>query len=67
MRVFQIIVAVATILLMLSTLVCGLYIGGGSAPDPASSAQFHMMLGILTAIFVFLSSILLIVKNKKQK
>lgn len=67
MRVFQIIVAVATILLMLSTLICGFYIGSGAAPDPASSAQFHMMLGVLTAIFVFLSGILLIVKNRKQK
>lgn len=65
MRVVQIILAIISAILMFSTLVCGLWIknAGAAVTDRASSVQFHITLGIATAIFVFLTLITVFIKK----
>jgi hypothetical protein len=56
MRVFQIITAIITAILIFSTTVCGLWIKsqGDAIIDKAGALKFHMNIGIITAIFVVL-------------
>ena len=64
MKVFRRIMAVLTMLLMGCTMLCGAWIANsGQVTDLASSASFHMMLGIITAIAVFITCILAIIKK----
>lgn len=63
MRVFQIILAVVTALLLFSTLVCGLWLkyAGSAVTDRASSIQFHTGIGIAAVVFAFMTIITLFV------
>ena len=65
MRVFQIITAIITAILIFSTTVCGLWIKGqGDAiADKAGSTQFHMTIGIITAIFVVILIVIVFIKK----
>jgi hypothetical protein len=56
--------AVLSMLMMGMTMLCGAWIANsGKVTDLASSASFHMMLGIITAIVVFITCILAIIKK----
>ena len=64
MKVFSIITASITGLLLLSNLMCGLWIKAGKATD-VSSVSFHANLGIATVVFGVLSLVLLIILASK--
>lgn len=64
MRIFRKIMAVLSMLLMAFTMICGAWIANsGKVTDLASSASFHMMLGIVTAVAVFITCILAMIKK----
>ncbi len=63
MRAFTIVIAILTMLLLFSTLVCGLWIGSNGGD--ASSADFHRTLGIATVISSFVVCILALVAVRK--
>lgn len=65
MRVFQIIMAVITAILMFSTTVCGLWIKsqGDNITDKTGSLQFHTTIGIATAISVAILLITVFIKR----
>ena len=65
MKTISIIVAVITILLLLSTLICGLWIKSKGLTDP-SSLNFHMQIGIASVIFGLISATLLLVQTLKN-
>jgi hypothetical protein len=46
MKAVRIIMKVVSITLLLSTLICGLYLKGSAAPIDPSSIQFHMTIGV---------------------
>jgi fumarate reductase subunit D len=59
MKTFSLITAIITGLLLLSTLICGLWIRANKVTD-ASSLNFHMNIGIASVIFGLVTVILLI-------
>jgi hypothetical protein len=64
MKVFTKIMAILSMLLMAFTMICGAWIANsGKVTDLASSASFHMMLGIITAVAVFVTCILAMVRK----
>ncbi len=50
MRTIELILAIVASLLLLSTLICGLWIRSTGNTGP-SSLNFHMMIGIATVLF----------------
>jgi ABC-type Na+ efflux pump permease subunit len=58
-KVFSIGIAIVTGLLLLSTLICGLWIKANKVTE-ASSLNFHMNIGIASVIFGIATVILLI-------
>lgn len=60
MKFFSIAIAIITGLLLLSTLICGLWIKANNVTE-VSSLKFHMNIGILSVIFGCISVILLFV------
>ena len=60
MKVFSLIIAIITGLLLLSTLACGLWIRANKVTE-ASSLNFHMNIGIASVVFGFISVILLVI------
>lgn len=64
MRALTIVVVILTMLLLFSTLVCGLWIGANGGD--ASSADFHRTLGIATVISSFIVCILALIAVKKR-
>jgi|GEM_PF-6960834 len=54
MRTFQLVMAGISIFLLFSTLIRGLWIrfAGESVTDRVGAVQFHMLIGIVTALFV---------------
>lgn len=65
MRVFTIIFAVLTMILLFSTLVCGLWIGTHKVDT--SSVDFHRTLGIATVIASFAMCILAMTGRGKNR
>ncbi|MFT8313730.1 MAG: hypothetical protein ABF633_05670 [Clostridium sp.] len=65
MKNFTVIVAVAALLLLLSTLLCGLWIKAKGLTD-VSSLNFHMYIGIATVISSVIAIILLLVQLLKH-
>ncbi|MDF2985575.1 MAG: hypothetical protein K0R50_1085 [Eubacterium sp.] len=65
MKVFSLIIAVITGLLLFSTIVCGLWIRANKITD-VSSIKFHMNIGIASVIFGFITVILLIMYAVKS-
>ncbi len=65
MKVFSIIIAIITGLLLFSTIVCGLWISANKVTD-VSSIKFHMNIGIASVIFGFITVILLIMYAVKS-
>ena len=65
MRVLRIVLSVFSMLMIAFTMICGIWISnaGSAVSDPAGSAGFHMMLGIITAIAVFATCILAMAKK----
>ena len=63
MKLFLIIMTIITILLSLSTGICGLWIRGNHVTD-ASSLSFHMTIGISTILFTLVTITLLILRIK---
>ncbi len=69
MRKFQLIMACLTLLLMFSTMVCGMWIHseGSNVTDPQSSIRFHMTIGIMTAVSYFATFISIILNKEKPR
>jgi len=65
MKIISIIIAAITVLLLLSTLMCGLWIKSKGLTD-VGSLNFHMQIGIGTVIFGLISVILLMFKTLKN-
>lgn len=65
MRVFQLIMASISALLIFSTLICGLWIrfAGKAVTDRASSIQFHTTIGIATAVFVIITLVTVFIRK----
>lgn len=60
MKIISLIAGITTILLLLSTLICGLWIKSQSLTNNIDSLSFHMKIGIASVIFGLFSAILLI-------
>jgi len=65
MRLIEIIMIVITGILLFSTVVCGLWIRFSGQEVEVSSLNFHMILGILTAIATVITIILLLVNRSR--
>ena len=63
MKIFIKVLSVTTITMLLSTLICGLWIKSNNVVEP-SSIQFHMTLGIISVV---LSVVLLVVLMRMLK
>lgn len=64
MRIFSMVIAIITSLLLFSTLICGLWIRSNKVTD-ASSLNFHMSIGIASVIFSFIVVILLFIAVRR--
>lgn len=62
MKVISLIAGIITILLLLSTLICGLWIKSHGLTNNIDSLAFHMKIGIASVIFGLFSAILLIIQ-----
>lgn len=65
MKIFAIIIAIITGLLLFSTTMCGVWIRAHHI-TAASSLDFHMQIGLLTTVFGMVSVVLLIVLAVKR-
>lgn len=65
MKVFLIILGIAASLSMLSTLVCGLWIKANKVTE-VSSLNFHMNIGILSAVLMTAMAVAMIVLTVKK-
>lgn len=65
MKILIVIVAVTALLLLLSTLICGLWIKEKGLTD-VSSLKFHMQIGIAAVISSVIAIILLLVQLLKH-
>jgi uncharacterized BrkB/YihY/UPF0761 family membrane protein len=66
MRIATLISTIITGILMLSTMICGLWIKSNNITD-ASSLEFHIICGIASVIFCFISITLLVVLLNRMK
>lgn len=66
MKIISLSVGILTILLLLSTLICGSWIKSKGLTNDASSLAFHAKIGIASVIFGSLSAILLIIQVMKH-
>jgi len=65
MKIITIIIGVVTALLLLSTLLCGLWIKSKGLTD-IGSLNFHMQIGIATVLFGVTSVIILLFQTLKN-
>jgi hypothetical protein len=65
MKVFTIIMAIVTILLLFFVLVCGLWISAQGTD--AAGAGFHRLLGIASVVSGMVTAILVLVQAAKKK
>ena len=63
MKLATIISSIITLLLLLSTMICGLWLNAGNPGDIA----FHINCGIAAVVFCFITLILLLCYFKSQK
>jgi heme/copper-type cytochrome/quinol oxidase subunit 3 len=61
MQVLSIIIAILTIILLLSSFLCGLWIKAKKISDKAS-LKFHMQLGISSVAFGLATAVLLLIQ-----
>lgn len=66
MKIASIIIGILTVLLLLSTLICGSWIKAKGLTNDASSLAFHMKIGTASVVFGVISVILLIVQVVKH-
>ena len=66
MKTISIITAVVTGLLLLSTLICGLWIKSQNMINNAESLAFHTKIGIASVVFGLITVILLIAQVSKR-
>lgn len=64
MKIFINVLSVSTMLMLLSTLICGLWIKANNVVEP-SSLQFHMVLGILSVVLAVVLLVVLMVVLRK--
>lgn len=67
MKIISMISGTLTILLLLSTLICGLWIKANNLTNNSDSLAFHMKIGMASVLFGLLSAILLIVQVASHK
>lgn len=64
MRTIHIILSVISLLLILSTLICGFWIHNSkNVTDMAGSVNFHMMIGVATGLSVLATTVLTFVRQ----
>lgn len=66
MKIISLSVGILTILLLLSTLICGFWIKSKGLTNDASSLAFHAKIGIASVILGSLSAIFLIIQAIKH-
>lgn len=66
MKIVTMISSVLTFLLLLSTMICGLWMKANNVTDPSSFA-FHMNCGIASVVFCFITIVLLAVTLRQTK
>ena len=66
MKIATLISAIITALLMLSTMICGLWIRANNITDP-SSFNFHMNCGIAAVVFSLITLVMVIVMLARIK
>lgn len=66
MKAISLVTASITILLLLSTLICGLWIKSHNLTNDIQSLVFHMKVGIASVIFGSASAILLVIQVMKH-
>lgn len=65
MKVFLVILGIVASLSMLSTLICGLWIKANKVTD-VSSLNFHMNIGILSAVLTTAMAVAMIILSVKK-
>jgi Mg2+ and Co2+ transporter CorA len=64
MRTLHIVLSVISLLLVGCTLICGFWIHNTkNVPDMASSVNFHMLLAVVTGIFVLATTVLAFIRK----
>jgi hypothetical protein len=65
MKIATTILSILSIVMLLSTLICGLWIhnAGDKITDLASSTNFHMNLGIATVVITVITLILIMIRK----
>lgn len=66
MKIVTMISAIITFLLLLSTMICGLWLKANNVTDP-SSFSFHINCGIASVAFCFITMVLLAFTLHKAK
>lgn len=65
MRLFKVIIAIITLLLLFSVIVCGLSIAANGTD--AAGLAFHKMIGINAAIFGTITSVLVLFRKREKQ
>jgi len=60
MKTLTLISVIITVLLALSTMICGLWIKANGVTDP-NSIDFHRTIGIMTVVCVIITAVLVII------
>ncbi|MFL0250595.1 hypothetical protein ACJDT4_09195 [Clostridium neuense] len=66
MKIISLSVGILTVLLLLSTLICGSWIKAKGLTNDTNSLAFHAKIGIASVVFGALSAILLIIQVIKH-
>lgn len=66
MKIISILTGIITVLLLLSTLLCGLWIKSHNLNNNTESLVFHTKIGVATVIFGLISTILLMLQVMKH-
>lgn len=62
MRMVSLVIAIITVVLLLSTLLCGSWIHAKGLATDVEATAFHMKIGIASVVFGLLTAALLILK-----
>jgi hypothetical protein len=65
MKIVVLILSIVSILMLLSTLICGLWIrnAGDKITDMASSLNFHMSIGVATVVITVITLIVVLIRK----
>lgn len=66
MRMLSMVIGILTVMLLLSTLICGLWIQSQNLVNNAGALAFHMKIGVVSVISGVIAAVLLIIQAAKN-